>query len=98
MADLRLTPETNGVRYGLFTAVGMILYFLVASLFKLTDRIEFSFLNGVILTVGICMAIANYKRYRQDRMPYLHGFGTGIITAMIASLVLGSSSLCMLVC
>ncbi|SNC63506.1 Protein of unknown function [Hymenobacter gelipurpurascens] len=89
MADTRLTPETNGVRYGLFTAVGMILYFVVASLFKLTDRIEFSFLNGVILAVGICMAIANYKRYRHDRMPYLHGFGTGVITAMVGSLAFG---------
>jgi drug/metabolite transporter (DMT)-like permease len=89
MADTRITPETNGIRYGLFTAVGMILYFLVASLLKLIDRIEFSFLNAIILAVGICMAIANYKRYRHDRMPYLHGFGTGIITAMVASLAFG---------
>jgi drug/metabolite transporter (DMT)-like permease len=86
MADARLTPETNGIRYGLFTAVGMVIYFVVASFLNLTDRIEFSFLNAVILAIGVCMAIANYKRYRQDRMPYLHGFGTGIITAMIASL------------
>jgi drug/metabolite transporter (DMT)-like permease len=87
MADARLTPETNGIRYGLYTAVGMIIYFIAASLFKLTDRIEFSFLNGVVLAIGICMAIANFKRYRQDKMPYLQGFGTGIITAMVGSLV-----------
>lgn len=69
----------------MFTAGGMILYFLVASLTGLSERIEFSFLNGVILAVGICLAIVNYKRFRQDRMPYLHGFGTGIITAIVAS-------------
>ena len=89
MANSRITPETNGVRYGLFTAVGMMIYFVVASLLNLTSRIEFSFLNIIILTVGICMAIMNYKRYRQDRMPYLHGFGTGIITAMVASVAFG---------
>ncbi|QJX48561.1 hypothetical protein HMJ29_17205 [Hymenobacter taeanensis] len=89
MADARLTPETNGIRYGLFTAVGMVIYFIVASLFNLTARIEFSFFNAVILTVGVCMAVANFKRYRQDRMPYLQGFGTGIITAMIASVAFG---------
>ncbi|WP_460611909.1 MULTISPECIES: DUF4199 domain-containing protein [Hymenobacter] len=87
MAASRITPETNGIRYGLFTAVGMIVYFIVASLFGLAERIEFSFLNAVILAVGVCMAIVNYKRYRNDRMPYLHGFGTGIITAIVASVV-----------
>lgn len=87
MATSRITPETNGIRYGLFTAGGMILYFLIASLVGLSERIELSFLNGIILVVGICLAIVNYKRFRQDRMPYLHGFGTGIITAIVASVV-----------
>ncbi|UOQ77143.1 DUF4199 domain-containing protein [Hymenobacter sp. 5516J-16] len=87
MAASRITPETNGIRYGLFTAGGMILYFLIASLTGLSERIEFSFLNAVILAVGICLAIVNYKRFRQDRMPYLHGFGTGIITAIVASVI-----------
>ncbi|UYZ64170.1 DUF4199 domain-containing protein [Hymenobacter weizhouensis] len=89
MAASRITPETNGVRYGLYTGVGMMAYFVLASLLGIYARIEFSFLNLVILTVGICLAIANYKRYRQDRMPYLHGFGTGIITASVASVVFG---------
>ncbi|MCB2376915.1 DUF4199 family protein [Hymenobacter sp. BT635] len=86
---MNLTPERNGLRYGLFTAGGMILYFLLASLLHLTDRVEFSFLNGVVLAIGICMAISHYKRVRHDRMPYLHGFGTGIITSIIASTIFG---------
>ncbi|RSK45242.1 DUF4199 domain-containing protein [Hymenobacter rigui] len=89
MATTHLTPETNGVRYGLFTAGGMMLYFLLASLFGLAERIELSFLNGVIMVIGICMAIVHYKRYRHGRMPYLHGFGTGIITAGVASIAFG---------
>ncbi|MET4104906.1 DUF4199 domain-containing protein [Hymenobacter sp. UYP22] len=89
MATTHITPETNGVRYGLFTAGGIILYFLVASLFGLAERIELSFLNGIILAVGICMAIVNYKNSRHGRMPYLHGFGTGIITGAVAAIVFG---------
>ncbi|MCR5886201.1 DUF4199 domain-containing protein [Hymenobacter sp. J193] len=89
MADLRITPENNGVRYGLLTAAGMVLYFLVAGLLGLTGRVELSYLNVVILAVGICLAIARYRRYRHDRMPYLHGFGTGIITAIVASVAFG---------
>ncbi|TGE24477.1 DUF4199 domain-containing protein [Hymenobacter aquaticus] len=67
----------------------MILYFLLASLLHLTDRVEFSFLNGVVLAIGICMAISHYKHVRHDRMPYLHGFGTGIITSIVASVAFG---------
>ncbi|MCC2544935.1 DUF4199 domain-containing protein [Hymenobacter sp. BT175] len=87
MSDTRITPEKNGIRYGLLTAIGMVVYFIVASLIGLTDRIEYSFLNAIILAIGVCMAIARFKRYKEDRMPYLQGFGTGIITAMVASVI-----------
>ncbi|WP_345225845.1 DUF4199 domain-containing protein [Hymenobacter koreensis] len=89
MADALLSPEKNGIRYGLFTSVGMIAYFLLASIIGWADRIEYSFLNGIVLAIGVCMAISNYKRARHDRMPYLHGFGTGIITSAVASVVFG---------
>lgn len=85
MADLKITPETNGVRYGLYTSIFMMVYFVAASFIKLTERIEFSFLNGVILAVGVCFAIVQFKRSRDGRMAYLAGFGTGIITAIVAS-------------
>ncbi|RYU74173.1 DUF4199 domain-containing protein [Hymenobacter persicinus] len=89
MRDASITPEKNGVRYGLPTAAGMAAYFLLASLLHLTDRVEFSFLNGVILAIGVSMAIAHYKQVCHNRMPYLQGFGTGIVTALVASVVFG---------
>ncbi|GAA3941738.1 DUF4199 domain-containing protein [Hymenobacter algoricola] len=85
MPDPVITPEKNGVRYGLPTALGMALYFILASLLHLTDRVEFSFLNGLILAIGVTMSIAHYRRVKRDRMPYLQGFGTGIVTALVAS-------------
>ncbi|UOQ70789.1 DUF4199 domain-containing protein [Hymenobacter cellulosilyticus] len=89
MNSVNITPEKNGIRYGLFTAAGMIVYFLLASMLHLTERVEFSFLNGVVLAIGICMAIAHFKRVRNDKMPYLQGFGTGIITSIVASVIFG---------
>ncbi|GAB2942164.1 hypothetical protein GCM10027048_03330 [Hymenobacter coalescens] len=89
MADHMLSPERNGIRYGLFTAAAMAAYFLVASLLGVAHKIEYSYLNFVILAIGVCIAIAHYKAVRHDRMPYLHGFGTGIITAGVASVVFG---------
>ncbi|WP_400190992.1 DUF4199 domain-containing protein [Hymenobacter sp. B81] len=89
MADTLLSPERNGIRYGLLTAAGMIAYFLLASLIGWATRVEYSYLNVAILAIGICMAIAHYRRVRHDRMPYLHGFGTGIITAAVAGVAFG---------
>ncbi|GAB3825943.1 DUF4199 domain-containing protein [Hymenobacter jeollabukensis] len=85
MADQHISPERNGVRYGLFTAVGMAIYFIVASLLGVADNIMYSYGNIVILGIGACAAISHYKRVRHDRMPYLQGFGTGIITTAVAS-------------
>ena len=89
MVDSTLTPEANGTRYGLYTSIGMMVYFVVASLADLSDQIELSFLNGGILAVGVCFAIARYKRDQQGRMAYLAGYGTGIVTALVASVVFG---------
>lgn len=87
MANQHISPERNGIRYGLFTAAGMAVYFIIASLIGVADNIMYSYGNVAILAIGACAAIAHFKRTRHDRMPYLQGFGTGIITSAVASLV-----------
>lgn len=89
MTDNRVTPETNGVRFGLMTAAALILYTLIAIFAGFFDNLEAGGLNLVILAIGISMAIANFKRVRDNRIAYLAGFGTGIVTAIVASLGLG---------
>lgn len=89
MIDAHITPENNGVRYGLYTAAGMLVYFLFASLLGLASHIELSYLNALILAIGITMAIARYRRARAGRMAYLEGFGTGIIAAIVGSVAFG---------
>jgi uncharacterized protein YebE (UPF0316 family) len=89
MNDARITPETNGVRYGLITAAVLIVYMMIAVFAGFFDNLAAGGLNLAILAIGIALAIANYKRVKHDRMPYLGGFGTGIITAMVASIGLG---------
>lgn len=89
MNDNRITPETNGVRFGLLTAAALIVYTLIAVFAGFFDNLAAGSFNLIILAIGISMAIANFKRVKEDRMPYLGGFGTGIVTAMVASLGLG---------
>lgn len=89
MPDTRTTPETNGVRFGLLTAGVLIVYTLIAVFAGFFDNLAAGGLNLAILAAGISMAIANFRRVKEGRMNYLAGFGTGIVTAIVASLGLG---------
>ena len=84
-----LTPEQNGFRYGLLTGAVLCTYTLAAALLGFFSRIEAGALDVVILIAGSVMAIRHLRQLRGDQMPYLGGYGTGIITALVASVILG---------
>lgn len=83
-----LTPEQNGVRFGLITAAVLCAYTLIAVLAGFFSRIEAGSLDVLILVLGSVLAIRNLRRVYGEHMPYLGGYGTGIITALVASAVL----------
>lgn len=76
---------TSGIGYGLFTAVALVAYFLLMSLFNLHRIVELRFLNGIIVTIGICWAIYSYKKQGNGSIPYLEGLGLGFTTAAVAA-------------
>lgn len=90
MADTRLTSESNGLRMGMLTALALVVYTGVAALAGFLDDIEAGALDLVILAVGVVLAIKRLKRSNGHRLSYFQGFGTGIITALVASVLLGA--------
>ncbi|GAB3324469.1 DUF4199 domain-containing protein [Hymenobacter humi] len=88
MVDLSITSENNGVRMGVVTALVLIAYTGIAALAGFLDKIEAGTLDLLILAVGVVLAIKRFKKARGNRMSYLQGFGTGIITALVASVLL----------
>lgn len=84
-----LTPERNGFRYGLLTAVVLCVYTLIAVLAGFFQDITAGALDVVILITGSVLAIRHFRQVRGDHMPYLGGYGTGIVTALVASVILG---------
>jgi uncharacterized protein YebE (UPF0316 family) len=84
-----LTPEQNGFRFGVMTGAVLCVYTLVAALLGFFSRIEAGSVDVLILIIGSVLAIRNLKQLRGDQMPYLGGYGTGIIAAMVASVILG---------
>jgi hypothetical protein len=79
--------EKIGLKYGLFTAFGLIGYFLLMKLFGLEDIIELRFLNGLIMAAGVVMAIKAFKEYKQGQIGYFQGLGAGIITAALGTVL-----------
>ncbi|WP_242928269.1 DUF4199 domain-containing protein [Pontibacter vulgaris] len=82
--------EKVGLKYGLFTAAALIAYFLLMRLFGLVHIIELRFLNGLIMAVGIVLAIRAYKIRVNGMIGYFTGLGTGFITAVIATVIFAS--------
>lgn len=84
-----LTPERNGFRYGLMTALVLCVYTLIAVVAGFFQDITAGALDVLILIAGSVLAIRHFRQVRGDHMPYLGGYGTGIITALVASIILG---------
>lgn len=79
--------EKIGIKYGLVTALGLVLYFLLMKVIGLVHVVELRFLNALILTIGIVMAIRALKNMKQGRMRYLQGIGVAYITALVATII-----------
>jgi hypothetical protein len=86
---IRTSVEKTSLRYGIFTALACIGYFLLLKVLGLLDQIAYSFLLGIILTVGVCLAIAYYKRTNENRIAYLTGVGVGFVTGFVTSVLFG---------
>jgi len=76
--------ENVAIKYGLYTAIGLIAYFLVMKIVGLVHIIELRTLNFLILVAGIIKATRFYRDHHQEQMTYLKGFGIGILTSGVA--------------
>ena len=89
MAANQLTSESNGIRVGVLTAAVLVAYTGIAALAGFLDKIEAGTLDVVILAGGVVLAIRRLKQARGNKLSYFQGFSTGIVTALIASVLLG---------
>ncbi|GAB3729533.1 hypothetical protein GCM10027594_11620 [Hymenobacter agri] len=90
MTDQHLTSENNGLRMGIYTALILMAYTGVAAMAGFLGKLEAGTLDIVLLAGGVVMAIRRLKKACGDRMTYFGGFSTGIITALVASGLLGA--------
>src|SRR5699024_7496880 len=74
-------------KYGLVTAVVLIVYFLFLGALHLNSNPAYSFVNAVICAVGISLAIRSLREHEGDGIDYYKGFKTGFLTGFYATII-----------
>lgn len=74
-------------KYGIFTAAGLIVYFLAVKLVGLHENPWLRILNGLIMAAGIYLAIKKEKEDRGKSFDYYAGARTGIYTGFLATII-----------
>ncbi len=80
------TIEKVGVRYGIFTALALILFFFFMKLIGLVEVYELRVLNAIFLFTGVFLSIKTF-RDNAKHASYLNGLGVGILTSAVALLI-----------
>ena len=87
--NARVTIEKTAEKYGLFTALGLILLFFIMKLIGVVHVIELRALNVFVLAAGVIMALRYFSKTKPESFTYLKGLGLGVLTGIIASVLFG---------
>ena len=83
-------PNRIPENYGLKTAAGLAVYFLLMQVIDKHHHVELRLLNLIILSVGIYYALKKFKNTHEHHMNYFRGLIVGVATSAIASVVFGA--------
>jgi len=75
------------IKYGLYTTISLIAYFLILKLFNLHENPWLRLANGVFMCLGIYFSIKICKVAAGDNFSYINGAKTGLITGFIATVI-----------
>lgn len=87
--NTRVTIERTAEKYGLLTAIGIIVLFFIMKFAGIVHVIELRALNFFVLAVGVVLALRLFRKTNPDSFTYLKGLGLGMLTAIIASVLFG---------
>lgn len=82
-------PNRIPENYGLRTAGGLIVYFVVMYLIDKGHHVELRLLNLLILVGGIYFALKKFKETHGAHINYFRALVTGVATGAVASLLFG---------
>lgn len=75
------------IKYGVFTGIGLIIYFLALSLIGAQTNPIFSLGNGFIVAIGLFRSMKSYMVAQEDNYEFQNGFMTGLLTGFNATIL-----------
>jgi ABC-type sugar transport system permease subunit len=87
---LRTKPEimSKSIKYGLFTALSLIVYFLIMKLIGQETNLFLRFFNFVIIMSGVYFLFKNEFQNESDNKPsYFEGLASGVVLTVSAVVV-----------
>lgn len=81
-----LTGVSVNTKAGIFTSLGMILYFVIMRFLNLHHYMELHYLNIIILFLGLRYAIKHVKLI-EGEIKYFEGLKSGIVVTLITVLI-----------
>ena len=82
-----MKKSTIPVLYGVYIAIGLILYFMALSLIGVQTNPIYSLGNGLIVGVGLFFALRHYKKEKGIHFEYEKGFMAGLFTGFNATIL-----------
>lgn len=81
-----MKSKNPAIKFGILTAILLIVYFLFLGFLNLNSNPAFSFVNAVFVAVGISLAIKSEKE-NKGQIKYQNGFKTGLVTGILATIL-----------
>ena len=85
----KITIEKTAEKYGLFTAIGLIILFFIMKVIGVVHVIELRALNVFVLAAGVIAALRFFRKTKPESFTYLKGLGLGVLTGIVSSVLFG---------
>ncbi|KAA3438060.1 DUF4199 domain-containing protein [Rufibacter hautae] len=87
MEQRRTSVQKTGTYFGVMTGIAAIIYMILLRLVGLLENVSLHFLTGIILVIGICLAIRSFKIAKEGKIGYLEGIGVGFFVGLVSSVL-----------
>jgi hypothetical protein len=81
------TPASVALKYGVFTALTLIGYFLILKIMGFHTNPWLRMFNGPIVAYAIYASIKHFKHVNNADFSYTNGFKTGMLTGILATFI-----------
>ncbi|MCC9137987.1 DUF4199 domain-containing protein [Pontibacter silvestris] len=88
MAPSNVSYQKVSLKYGIFVGIAHVLFFLLMRVLGFSNAIELSFISGIFLVIGICVALANFKKAKGGMINYFQGLAIGATVGVVSSTIL----------